>query len=159
MSAEARAIAAPIAEVTVLEDRAQVRRRAMVPVAGPTRVVVDGVAPALVDKSILVTVRGADAKVVSAACERYLAPWVEAKPGASSAGEQAVALEAERKALVARIADDERAAVLAESEAAAVIELARAELAELADAAAWGEPDPGAASRGSRARSSPRARA
>src|SRR5690242_3172526 len=99
----------------------------MVPVAGPTRIVVDGVAPALVDKSILVTT-GAGAKVVSASCERYLAPWIEAKPGAGTANEQAIALEAERKALVARIADEERAAVLAESEAAAVIELARAAL-------------------------------
>lgn len=144
--------AAPIAEVTVLEDRAQVRRRAMVPIAGTTKIVIEGVAPTLVDKSLLVTVptgagAAAGVKVISAACERYLAPWVEAKPGGSTGAELAVALVAERKQLAATIADGERAAGLAESEAAAVIELARAALAELADAAAWGEPDPGAAQR------------
>ena len=147
MSAAPRTIAAPIAEVTVLEDRAQIRRRAGVALAaGSAKLVVEGVAPALVDKSLLVR-PNAGATVVSATCERYLAPWVEREPGASQAGAQVVELEAERKALLVRIGDAERAAVLAESEAAAVIHLAKAALVELADAAAWGEPDAGAAAR------------
>jgi uncharacterized protein (TIGR02231 family) len=146
MSAELRSVTAPIVEVTVLEDRAQIRRRAMVPVAGSTRLVIDGVAPALVDKSLLVTA-GGGARVVSATCERYLAPWVEDRPGGSVGGALAVELEAERKQLVRRIVDDERAAVLAESEAAAVLELTKAALAELSDAAAWGDPDAGAGER------------
>ena len=144
---EPRTVAAAISEVTVLEDRAQIRRRvglALPP--GATRVVIDGVAPALVDKSLLVTA-GGGVRVVAASCERYLAPWVEREAGASQGGGQIVALEAERRALVERIADTERAVVLAQGEAAAVITLAKAALAELADAAAWGEPDPGAAAR------------
>jgi uncharacterized protein (TIGR02231 family) len=143
----AAAAAAPIAEVTVLEDRAQIRRRGSVSITGPTRIVVDGVAPALVDKTLLVTATGAT--VASAVCERYLAPWAEHKPGAAGAttADQIVGLEAERRALAIRIADAERAAAVAEAETAAVIELARAALAELADAAAWGDADPAAADR------------
>jgi uncharacterized protein (TIGR02231 family) len=137
-ASETKVIAAPIVEVTILEDRAQVRRRAKVAVAGACRLIVEGVAPALVDKTLLVTATGA--RVVSAACERSLAPHVEGKPGPSGASTQVATLEAEKQQLVERVAAVQRALVLAESEAAAVIELAKAALAELADAAAWGEP-------------------
>jgi uncharacterized protein (TIGR02231 family) len=167
-SATVVAVAAPIAEVTVLEDRAQIRRRGAAAITGPTRIVVDGVAPALVDKTLLVTASGAT--VASTVCERYLAPWAEHELGAGGApsdaeggahdanagqrgrpsavtGDQIVGLEAERRALATQIADAERAAAVAEAETAAVIELARAALAELADAAAWGDADPAAADR------------
>jgi uncharacterized protein (TIGR02231 family) len=145
---DARVVGAPIVDVTVLEDRAQVKRRAVVPVAaGASRVVVDGVAPALVDKSLLVTA-GGGVSVASATCQRYLAPWLEQEAGAAGAsGASIVELERQRRELATAVTDAERAFTVAEGEANAMIELARAALAELADAAAWGDADAGAGER------------
>src|SRR4051812_42562017 len=85
-------IAAPIASVTVLEDRAAVTRRGQVPLgAGQHRIVVSRVAPVLVDKTLTAVAVGA--RVLDVRCERSLARWRD--PGAGSTDAPAV-LRAER---------------------------------------------------------------
>ncbi|HEX4419403.1 MAG TPA: DUF4139 domain-containing protein [Kofleriaceae bacterium] len=129
---------APITSVTVLEDRASVTRRGTVQLAaGQHRVVVEGVAPVLVDKTL--TAVAAGGRVLDVRCERYLAPWVDpdlgsdlgsdpssdpsSDPGARAA-DAIAALHAERTRL-----DTERDIHLAR------IATARAELAALAEVA------------------------
>ena len=67
MSSDRRAISLPVAEVTVLEDRALVRRRGRVTVeAGRARLRVSGVSPIVVDKSLLGDLSASDARLVDA---------------------------------------------------------------------------------------------
>lgn len=122
---------APIASVTVLEDRAAVARRGSVELAaGQHRVVVERVAPVLVDKTLTATAAGA--RVLDVRCERYLAPWRD--PGAAS-GDAPAALNAERIRL--ETARDAALAKLqaARAELAALAEVATAALRDLATAA------------------------
>jgi uncharacterized protein (TIGR02231 family) len=49
----------PIHRVLVMEDRAQVERRGMAQVTGLTRLVVDGISPLAVDKSLTTDIKGA----------------------------------------------------------------------------------------------------
>ncbi len=86
---------APITAVTVLEDRAAITRRGAMPIAaGQHRLVIEGVSPVLVDKTLTAVASGA--RVLDVRCERYLAPWRD--PGAGST-EAPVALHAERDRL------------------------------------------------------------
>jgi uncharacterized protein (TIGR02231 family) len=86
---------APISAVTVLEDRAAITRRGTTPIAaGQHRVVIEGVSPVLVDKTLTAVAGGA--RVLDVRCERYLAPWRD--PAAGSA-EAPVALRTERDRL------------------------------------------------------------
>ena len=123
---------APITSVTVLEDRAAVTRRGSVAVAaGQHRVVVERVAPVLVDKTL--TAVAAGARVLDVRCERYLAPWRD--PGAVS-DDGPAALHAERIRL--ETARDAALATLAaaRAELAALAEITAAALRDLAIAAA-----------------------
>jgi uncharacterized protein (TIGR02231 family) len=135
---------APIARVTVLEDRAMVLRKATVPAGqGQARLVVASVSPLLVDKSLRVTTAGA--KVLDVRCVRAMAPW---RAGGSEprTAEDTRAAELAQEVMVAERAF-ERAKVAeasAQNDLLAHQKLRRAELAELAAAAARGEPLTGA---------------
>jgi uncharacterized protein (TIGR02231 family) len=130
---------APITSVTVLEDRAAVTRRGTIGLApGQHRVVIERVAPVLVDKTL--TAIAAGARVLDVRCERYLAPWVDpavspdAAPG-TRAADAIAALHAERIRL-----ETERDAQLgrqatARAELAALTEVATVALRDLAIAA------------------------
>lgn len=143
MTAPARApLAAPVVAVTVLEDRASVRRRGAAALPpGLHGLVIEGVAPVLVDKSLVATAVGA--RVIDARCERYLAPWRD--PDAGGAPAEPAALRAEQVELArARAAATSRADV-ARAEIAALGDLAAAALRELAESATRGVAPAGAA--------------
>ncbi len=129
---------APVAEVTVLEDRARIVRRGAVAVpAGQVRVIIDGAAPVLVDKSLVATAAGA--RVLDARCVRRVA-----FDPPSDAGADATGLEAALAQAKAALAAAEAAVALAAREAEAVTALRKAALRELAADAAWGHaPAPG----------------
>lgn len=149
----ASVVDAPIAKVTVLEDRAVVTRVFSVPAgAGQVRLVVPQVSPLLVDKSLRAVVRGgaggsADGsadetavRVLDVRCVRAMAPWRaggadETTLHQAHAREQLAAVTAARLTLEkARIA-----AAAARDDRTAHAELRRAELTQLAAAAARGE--------------------
>ena len=76
-SRERPTVIAPVAAVTVLEDRASVTRRGTLALrAGQQRIVIERVSPVLVDKTLDRDVHGA--RVLDVRCERYVAPWREA---------------------------------------------------------------------------------
>jgi len=141
------ALAAPIVEVTVLEDRARVIRRGNAPLAaGQSTVVVRAVAPVLVDKTL--TARASAGRVLDVRCRRTLAPWRtrddDGDGGAArsaDAAELAARLEA-AELEVARLDGD--LAVLGR-ELAAIARLRAVALADLAGEAAWGRAADGAA--------------
>ena len=136
-------MSAPVVAVTVLEDRAQVTRRGPVPVAaGQQRVVIEGVSPVLVDKTLLCVATGA--RVLDARCERYVAPWRD--PDGTST-ELVARLHAERISARAERAAAESRAVAATSESSALDELLGAALTDLAVAATRGTTPPDAAAR------------
>jgi len=86
-------VIAPVAEVSVLEDRASVVRRGRIALrAGQQRLVIERVSPVLVDKTLLATCT--NARVLDIRCERYIAPWREA-----SSAEPPSLLRAERSRL------------------------------------------------------------
>ena len=122
---------APIASVTVLEDRAAVTRRGSVALAaGQHRVVVERVSPVLADKTLTATATGA--RVLDVRCERYLAPW---RDPAAASGDAPAALHAERIRLeTARDAAVARQHA-ARAELAALAEVSTAALRDLATAA------------------------
>jgi len=134
-------VTAPVVAVTVLEDRAAVTRRGVFALAaGQQRIVIERVSPVLVDKTLTVKCEGV--RVLDARCERYVAPWREAN-GASTA--PAATLRAERASLVAQRDLALARGRAAQTEAAAVGELAAAALADLAVAATRGATTPDAA--------------
>lgn len=101
-------LAAPIVAVTVLEDRAAITRRAQLPLAaGQHRLVIEGVAPVLADKTLAANATGA--RVLDVRCERYVASWREAGPTGTTALAE---LLAERERLE-NAADRSRAAARA----------------------------------------------
>jgi hypothetical protein len=132
---------APITSVTVLEDRAAVTRRGSVQLAaGQHRIVVAGVAPVLVDKTL--TAAAVGARVLDVRCERYLAPWCDP---AAALDDAPAALHAERIRLeTARDAALSRLAA-AQAELAALADVATAALRELAIAASRASATPTAA--------------
>jgi len=128
------ALAAPVVAVTVLEDRAQVTRRGTARVAaGQQRVVIEGVSPVLVDKTLLCTAAGA--RVLDVRCERYVAPWRDVAVGST---ELAATLRAELAVAVASRATADARARAAHSESSALDELLGAAMADLAVAATRG---------------------
>ncbi|MEO8706436.1 MAG: mucoidy inhibitor MuiA family protein [Kofleriaceae bacterium] len=125
---------AAVVAVTVLEDRAAITRRGTRSLAaGQHRLVIEGVSPILVDKTLTATATGA--RVLDVRCDRYLAPWRDPEAGSAEPvaklREQRAALEAERDAIVGR-------AHAAGVEATALAEVADAALDDLAVAAARG---------------------
>jgi uncharacterized protein (TIGR02231 family) len=144
-------VVAPITDVLVLEDRARVTRRGEVRLAaGQARLVVRGVAPVLVDKTLTATCDGAT--VVDVRCVRALAPWrtgvdVDPGAGASTRGADAAARAAELDAAAAAVARLAAEVEVAERQVADVARLTEVVLAELAAEAAWGRAPAGAAER------------
>jgi uncharacterized protein (TIGR02231 family) len=142
-------VSAPVVEVTVLEDRARVvRRGAVVLPAGQSRLVVRGVAPVLVDKTLTaVTTAG---RVLDVRCRRRLAPW---NPLALSEGPKGPSRRADEADALRKQVDDSEAAVAAlaaelavtEQEIDATAQLRAVVLAELAGEASWGRLPGGAA--------------
>ena len=96
-------VIAPVAEVSVLEDRASIVRRGKVALrAGQQRLVIERVSPVLVDKTLLATCT--NARVLDIRCERYVAPWREANEPPSLLRAERSRLEAERAVVRAKIA-------------------------------------------------------
>ena len=91
----------PVAEVTLLEDRAHVVRQGKVEVAaGATRVVVEAVAPVLVDKTLVAVVVGdSAARVVDARVRRRVVIRVDGEEATSARDSAAARLEAELEEL------------------------------------------------------------
>jgi hypothetical protein len=134
---------APIARVTVLEDRAMVTRSGPVPPAtGQLRLIIPHVSPLLTDKSLR-ALASPGTRVLDVRCVRSMAPW---RAGAADGAAEGHALHGDAVALTAAV---ERArlqleqarsgAIAARAELAAHGALRRAELADLAAAAARGE--------------------
>ncbi len=124
---------APVRAVTLLEDRAQVRRRgtAEVPV-GRVRLRVAEVAPALVDRSLQAAVRGEGVRVVDLRVRRRYRLRAEREDAALA--ERCRGLEAELAALA------ERRDLLTQQQK--LLEaVAGQDLADLQIDAAWGEVD------------------
>lgn len=141
---------APIARVTVLEDRAMVTRSGPVPpITGQLRLIIPHVSPVLTDKSLRATAP-AGTRVLDVRCVRSMAPW-RAGTGAGAGSGPGIDVEghAAHGDAVALTAAVERARLqleqarsgdaAARAELAAHGELRRAELADLAAAAARGE--------------------
>lgn len=140
--------AVPIVEVTVLEDRAHVRRAGALVIPGDGTAEVDVVvsvtcAPVLVDKTLHARVtRG---RVVAVRCERSWSDHGQGSPG--GLGDDVRALTAAHAELLTRLTAREAELAVAGVELAAGAELARTCLAELAEQAAWGRPIDGAEAR------------
>lgn len=135
------AVIAPITGVTVLEDRASITRRGSLHLAaGQHRLVIDGVAPVLSDKTLTAVATGA--RVLDVRCERYLAPWREA--GARGTTPLA-ALIAERDALEAARERTQAQSAAAAAEGEGLRQVIEAAHRDLAIAASRGTPAPGAA--------------
>jgi hypothetical protein len=123
-------VVAPVAEVSVLEDRASVVRRGKVMLrAGQQRLVIERVSPLLVDKTLLATCT--NARVLVIRCERYVAPWREANEPPSLLRAERCRLEAERAIVRAKIAT-------AKTETDLVMSIDGAAYADLATHAARG---------------------
>jgi uncharacterized protein (TIGR02231 family) len=125
-------VAAPIASVTVQEDRAAVTRRGEVALgAGQHRLVIERVAPVLVDKTLTATATGA--RVLDVRCERAMAAWRDPAAGSTEAPAvlraERTRLDAERQAAAGRVA-------VARAEIAAFVEVAAISLRDLSFAAA-----------------------
>ena len=138
------ALAAPVVEVTVLEDRARVVRRGVATVAvGQQRLVVAGVAPVLVDKTL--AARASAGRVLDVRCRRELARWRTGEgAGDAARSADAAALLDARDAAEADVL--RRGADLAalEHELGDLERLRGVALAELAAEAAWGRAPAGA---------------
>ncbi len=128
-------IAAPIREVTLLEDRARVLRHARLTLApGTHRLTIDAIAPVLVDRSLLAKITVGTATILDVRCRRRWVP--AATPGAAAdAAERRAALAeltARATTLARALADhaDEVAASAADlNELCATRDLALAALA------------------------------
>ncbi len=130
---ESRArIALPITKVTLLEDRAQVRREGPITVqAGRNRLALWGLAPVVQDVSVRVEVQGG-AKMVDARVRRAMRVGQAERPEAAAALERQL-LELERQH---RDAAEER--MRASQRAAVVIDMMHKAMAEVPEDAGWG---------------------
>ncbi len=151
MAGEAKVVVVPVVEVTLLEDRAHVVRRGRVEVAaGPGRLTVDGVAPVLSDKTLVVKLGGAEdgaARVIDARVRRRIvrAPLDgEEGDGWSDSG----ALTRDRARLAAELELQRDQSQLLARRARGLDQIAGQSLAELAVDVAWNRsPDDGWADR------------
>jgi uncharacterized protein (TIGR02231 family) len=99
------ALEAAVAEVTLMEDRARVLRKGALSLAkGRHRLVVEGVAPILVDKSLLVESADAGLRVVDARVLREMVIRTESGARSEDAHAELVDLRAQRRALEKEIA-------------------------------------------------------
>lgn len=141
------AVSAPARQVTVQEDRALVSRVAELTelaadARGQVRLTVEAVSPILVDKSLRVTSARPGLRVLDVRCRRKAASW---RAGTGAPSDAAVAATAAVEDAKLRL-EQARATVGAlREEQAMLVRLRRAELADLALAAARGLPCTGAA--------------
>ncbi|CAN5834893.1 DUF4139 domain-containing protein [soil metagenome] len=134
-------IAAPVTAVRILEDRASVTRHGRFSLAaGQHRLVIEGIAPVLADKTLIAVANGA--RVLDVRCERYLAPWRD--PNAASASD-VTALKAELRTLELELERARTRMSAARSEIAASHALLAAAQEELAKSASRGIAPSGAA--------------
>lgn len=125
-------IALPVTKVTLLEDRAQVRREGAVTLqAGRNRLALWGLAPVVQDVSVRVEVQGG-AKVVDARVRRAMRVGAAEQPEVVAALERQL-LELERRH---REAAEERAR--ATQRAAVVMDMMHKAMAEVPEDAGWG---------------------
>lgn len=133
---EGRRIELPVREVTLLEDRAQVTRRGAVSLeAGLNRLLVTGVAPVLVDKTLAVDPDGA-VGVVEARVVRRRVVREQDRP------EEVAALDREGRELQAAATRAEREQAMVAGHLAGLAKAARQAVSELAVDASWGRVDP-----------------
>jgi uncharacterized protein (TIGR02231 family) len=139
---------APVIDVTVLEDRAQVLRRGRITVpAGASLLAIGGVAPVLADKSLIARV-AAGARAVDVRCERLALPVIDdparrdvaAQEGLRQAEQRVEDLEQTIGRIEARLAQAEALGKLVAGEIGGDVAAGRADpdgwRAALADAAA-----------------------
>ncbi len=129
-------LAAPVVAVTVLEDRASVTRRGSLTLGtGQQRVIIERVSPVLADKTLTITCSGA--RVLDARCERYVAPWRDARdPNAKT--HDIATLRAELTRITAAREVALAQAQTAEAESNALAQLVAATYTDLATSAARG---------------------
>lgn len=135
----------PVAEVTLLEDRAMVQRQGSLELPpGRSRLVVEGVAPVLVDKTLAAELAldegapGAELRVLSVVVSRRMVTRSADQPQSFAALEQA--RRAKLAELEAKRAELERS----EQGSAGVEQLTKLSLSELAEDVSWGRSEPGA---------------
>jgi uncharacterized protein (TIGR02231 family) len=127
----------PVREVTLLEDRARVVRRGELALgAGLSRVRVEGVAPALSDKTLTGTIAAPGAMVADARVFRRLMVSFD-EPG-RAAEEQAATLAAELERLDRLIDELDTERILVERHAAGFEQIATMTFAELSEDVGWG---------------------
>lgn len=132
LPANARALEAPVRQVTLLEDRAQVRRAGALRLSqGQHRVVVKDVAPVLQDLSLRATVTG-PAAVVDARVVRTMRVRKEEQP------ERVRALERDLEALTEKLRRLSEDRALLEQKRLRVEQVLDRGLAELPEDVAWG---------------------
>jgi hypothetical protein len=130
--------AVPIAEVTVLEDRAHVVRRARVSLeAGQVRLGIEGVAPVLSDKTLLAQIEGEGARVVDARVRRRKVVRSDEQSTPAGSLEE---LRRELERLEDRLSAIEGERRASEERNAALEVLAKLTLGELAEDVAWSKP-------------------
>lgn len=128
-----RALELPVREVTLLEDRAQVRRRGKVTLeAGRNQLRIDSVAPVLQDVSLRGEVAGGGATVSDLRVRRAMRVRREDRP------ERIRELEAEIEAQLRRYAEASEDRERAEHRYGVVLEMLAKGAAEIPEDAAWG---------------------
>jgi hypothetical protein len=133
---EALAVEAPVAEVTLFEDRARVVRRAVVELeSGRQRLRVSGVAPVLSDATLFAVVESNGASAVD------VRPWRLRIARDEVPDDARERLEREQETLARRIEALKAGIARRERELARLGELEEQELAEIAEEAAWGRDD------------------
>ena len=126
---------APVAQVTVLEDRAHVRRRGRASVAaGPSRLVVEGVSPFAVDKTLSARLGDVPVQLVDVQIVRRIRDHGEL--------EDPPELRARRRALESEVRSLRRTRMRAGLHLARLTQLTTRVLADSARDAAWGEAPP-----------------
>ncbi len=128
-----RPLDAPVREVTLLEDRAQVRRRGRVALEpGRTRLLIRDVAPVLQDVSLRGAVEAGAARVVDLCARRAVRVRAADRP------EQARALEQQLDALCERFQEVSEDRGRAEQRYQALLEILARGAEEIPKDAAWG---------------------
>lgn len=142
-------IAAPVAEVTVLEDRAQVLRRGRIAVpAGPSLLAVAGISPLLADKTLVARI-AAGARVVDVRCERVHLPAPEDPARLDASAHERLRLAQQRAAALEESIEraEARLALAGGAGKLVVAEMAVDAAAGRADPATWREALADAAAR------------
>lgn len=135
-----RTIDLPAREVTLLEDRARVLRRAIVELpAGVSRVRVADVAPVLSDKTLSGEVRAESGDASGRVADvRVIREYIVGRDESTNRDAEAAVLDAELKQLDARIETLETERLITERHATGLDRLASSTMAELSEDVSWG---------------------